>query len=82
MSPGRENAAAKGRLLIAEGRLLVEHVDNATIIASCPGDSGDVYSLSFSPPAGWRCSCPALTRCSHLVALHLVTVAPREAKVA
>lgn len=78
---GRENASAKGRRLLAEGRLLIEVVDGQKIRASCRGDSGEVYRLGHDPAAGWRCGCPARTRCSHLVGLMLV-VAPREGEAA
>lgn len=73
----RENRDAKGRRLLAEGRLKVERVDPVSrlIVASCRGDSGEVYSLGFDPRAGeWRCNCPARTKCSHMTALMLVTV--------
>jgi hypothetical protein len=73
----RENAALKGRRLVSEGRLLVEVVDGQRIRATCRGDSGEVYRLGHDPATSWRCSCPARTRCSHLTALMLVTVAPK-----
>ncbi len=74
----RENAAAKGRRLLAEGRLTVDLVDGRKVIASCRGDSGDVYRLGFDPRAGsWRCTCAVRTdACSHLHALRLVTLRP------
>ena len=68
---GRENAEAKGR----EGRLLIERVDEGGIRASCRG-GGQVYQLGFEDGA-WFCSCPALGRCAHLVALQAVTVRGR-----
>jgi hypothetical protein len=70
--PSRENAEAKGRRYLAEGRLLVEHVDARTIRASCRG-GGTTYALGHDG-AAWYCDCPALGRSSHLVALQLVTV--------
>lgn len=71
----RESAAAKGRRYLAEGRLTVEHVGDGLVVASCRGDSGDVYALGYDPKRQqWHCTCPALRRCSHLVALQLVTV--------
>lgn len=74
----REDAAAKGRRLLTEGRLTVERLDaGGLIVARCRGDSGAVYSLGFDPiKRQWRCTCPARTNCSHLRALQLVTVAP------
>ena len=68
---GRENAEVKGRRYVAEGRLLVEHVDARTIRARCRGN-GAVYGLGRNR-GSWFCDCPALGRCCHLVALQLVT---------
>jgi len=74
----RENVEEKGRRLLTEGRLIVERVDaKATnlVVATCRGDSGEVYQLGYDPRANeWRCTCEARGRCSHLVALQLVTV--------
>jgi uncharacterized Zn finger protein len=69
----RESAHVKGRRLLAEGRLNVEHVDAHSITATCRGDSGAVYHLRHNGTA-WACSCPAFGLCSHLTALQLVTV--------
>jgi uncharacterized Zn finger protein len=74
----RENARAKGIRMLGEGRLLVERVDGDLIVASCRGDSGEIYFLGHDPREGaWRCTCPAKTTCSHLAALQLVTVRRR-----
>jgi uncharacterized Zn finger protein len=67
----RENAAAKGRRYVAEGRLIVEHVGAGEVRARCRG-GGAVYRLGFKN-GRWSCTCPALGRCSHLCALGLVT---------
>jgi uncharacterized Zn finger protein len=73
----RESAAAKGRRYLLEGRLNVERVHDGLIVASCRGDQGDVYALGYDRERReWRCTCPALRRCSHLVALQLVTERP------
>jgi uncharacterized Zn finger protein len=69
----REDAATKGRRLLTEARLTVEHIDARTIMASCRGDSGAIYHVRYNG-AAWACSCPAFGRCSHLIALQLVTV--------
>jgi hypothetical protein len=72
----RENAAAKGRRYIAEGRLVVRYLDDDGARADCRGD-GAIYSLGYE--RGWWCSCAAKGRCSHLYALGLVTaLEPRE----
>jgi uncharacterized Zn finger protein len=70
-----ENAEAKGRRYLLEGRLHVRAVTDRHIAATCRGD-GEIYYLS-GDEQGWSCSCPAATlRCSHLVALRLVTIRP------
>lgn len=71
----RENAHDKGRRLLAEGRLCIDAVLGDTITAHCRGDSGEVYAVGYER-GGWYCNCPALSRCSHMIALQLVTVAP------
>jgi len=75
-----ENAQDKGRRLLTEGRLIIERVDSTGYVqATCRGDSGEVYHLGFDPGrAQWRCTCPARSRCAHLVALQLVTVRQTE----
>lgn len=70
---GRENAAAKGRRLLSEGRLTVTELSRERVVAECKGDSGAVYRLGWTDH-GWRCDCPARSKCSHLVALQLVVV--------
>ena len=71
----REDVDARGRRLLAEGRLTVRLVGVATISATCRGDSGDVHKVGYAAGA-WSCDCPARTRCAHLVALQLVTLRP------
>lgn len=71
MSP-RESAEVKGRRYLIEGRLVIKHVSEDAIRARCRG-GGAVYELGLDR-GEWFCSCPALGRCSHLVALQLVTV--------
>jgi uncharacterized Zn finger protein len=67
-----ENAAAKGRRLLVEGRLRVLAVDAGTASAECRGDSGMTYVLGRDTSGRWACSCEARGRCSHLIALMLV----------
>jgi uncharacterized Zn finger protein len=71
----RENAEAKGRRYLAEGRLTVEWVDDVEVRATCLG-AGEVYRMGYTP-GGWWCDCPALGRCAHLVAIQLVAVRPQ-----
>jgi hypothetical protein len=70
----RENAATKSRRLLAEGRLRVLAVDleNWSARGECRGDSGAIYDVGRDRGAGWFCSCPAQSRCSHVFALELV----------
>jgi uncharacterized Zn finger protein len=73
----REGAPEKGRRLLTEGRLSVEEIrPDGTIVAHCRGDSGEVYALGYdAAKRQWRCTCAEMKgRCSHLVALQLVTV--------
>jgi uncharacterized Zn finger protein len=75
----------KARRLLIEGRLQVTAVGNrhGWIVASCRGDSGEVYSLGYDPrKKEWRCTCPARSTCSHIKALQLVTVVSHEANTA
>ena len=75
----RGSAETKGRLLLTEARLVVSCVDGDLITASCRGDSGEVYTLGHDPQRGrWYCTCQEMKgRCSHLVALQLVTIRQR-----
>jgi hypothetical protein len=76
----RENALAKGRRYVSEGRLVIRSLDEdgGTAQADCRGD-GAIYTLGYDD-LGWFCSCAALGRCAHLHALGLVTaLEPREA---
>jgi uncharacterized Zn finger protein len=73
----RERADEKGRRYLTSGLLTVERVGDGAIVATCRGDQGDTYRLGFDPGRRqWRCTCPAKTRCSHLVALQLVVRRP------
>ena len=72
--------------MLVEGRLRVLRIEKTgLIVAECRGDSGEVYDLGFDPgPREWRCTCLEMKgRCSHLIALMLVTTASvRERAVA
>jgi hypothetical protein len=74
----RENAAAKGRRILGEGRLTISAVDDDTILARCKGD-GIVHRLGWDASRGWWCSCAVVTtNCSHLLALRSVCVITKE----
>jgi uncharacterized Zn finger protein len=71
----RENAAAKARRLLAEGRVRVVDVDvhAGTVAAEVRGDSGFTYSVGHGEGGRWSCPCEALgSRCSHVQAVQLV----------
>jgi uncharacterized Zn finger protein len=74
-----ENAEAKGRRYLLEGRLTIDRIDEKQVRARCRG-GGAEYSAGHGDVGegelAWYCSCPALGRCAHLVALQLVTVRP------
>ncbi|MCZ2804334.1 hypothetical protein O2W18_04400 [Modestobacter sp. VKM Ac-2983] len=72
----RENAAAKGRRYLVEGRLTIRSANRAGgVVAIVRGDSGLLYRAEWIPDRGWVCNCPTRTdRCAHLVALRLVSV--------
>jgi hypothetical protein len=69
----RERVPVKARRLLSEGRVTIRFVGDDRIWATCRGDSAEVYAVEWTP-AGWWCSCPALSRCSHVQAVMLVTV--------
>lgn len=72
----KESADAKGRRYLTEGRLTVERVDGRLVYATCRGTDTS-YRLGYDPRTRtWRCSCPARSRCAHLVALQLVARRP------
>jgi hypothetical protein len=76
-----ESADEKARRLLIEGRLTVKSAGlyvNPPIVAICRGDTGEIYALGYdAEKAEWRCTCEARgDRCSHLIALRLVTVKP------
>jgi hypothetical protein len=70
----RENAAAKARRLLAEGRVIVTHADGRNVSATVRDDSGAVYAVAHRP-GRWSCSCEHAPygRCSHLQAVQLIT---------
>jgi uncharacterized Zn finger protein len=69
----RESVEAKGRRYLVEGRLMITAVARDQASATIRGN-GHLYRVGHSPADGWWCTCPAKTRCAHIVALQLVTV--------
>lgn len=75
----REDAAAKARRLLAEGRVTVRTITTDQIVAEVRGDSARAYSTRWDP-GGWHCDCDALSRCSHVRAVQLITLEPKETR--
>jgi hypothetical protein len=71
----RENAEAKARRYVVEGRLVISDVTGAAITATCRGDAA-IYDVAHHPGRGWRCTCAARGRCAHLLAAGFVTAIP------
>jgi hypothetical protein len=74
--PSTENAEAKARRYLLEGRLRVRMVKGGRSFAECRGN-GHIWHPCYVGDR-WRCNCPARGRCAHLVALQLVTSAPNQ----
>lgn len=75
----RENASAKARRYLGEGRVVIETVSRRTVVASVRGD-GRRYRCTYRDGL-WSCTCPARSDgCAHLLATRLVVVVdlPRE----
>lgn len=74
----RENAEAKARRYLAEGRLQVERVEHGLVSARCLGDEGDSYNVRWDQERrSWGCDCPAFgPRCAHVLALARVVRKP------
>ena len=74
MTGGR--VRAKAERLLAEGRVRVDLASGSTAHVSVRGDSATYVVVRGR--GGWRCTCPAWGRCSHLEAAMLV-VEPKRA---
>lgn len=66
----RENAAAKARRYLSEGRVVLTRVDHDRAAAVVRGD-GRLHHVSVRGPE-WACTCEARSRCSHMIAVGLV----------
>lgn len=74
----RENATAKARRLLTEGRVTIRTLRDDLILAEVRGDSARRYEVVWEP-AGWSCPCDAISpRCSHVMATQLVTLEPHD----
>jgi hypothetical protein len=69
----REDARARAKRLLAEGRVTIRRIGPDGILARVRGDSAREYLVAWDP-AGWACPCDAAIRCSHIIAVQLVVV--------
>lgn len=71
----REPIDDKAARYLIEGRLVVSRVAAGTVRAHVRGD-GSIYELGVDD-GRWWCSCPARSRCCHIVALGSVVAVDR-----
>lgn len=76
----REAAAVKAGRYLLEGRVVLLEVTVDTVAAVVRGDAA-LHRVDLDGRRGWRCSCPARTRCAHLLAVGLVTEVGRTPQV-
>lgn len=73
----RENADAKARRYLTEGRIVIRRVQGPDVDATARG-TGAVWLVSHRRGPGWRCDCPARGPCAHILAVsHVVDVVGR-----
>lgn len=72
----REDAQSKAIRLLAEGRVTLRRLSSDVILAAVRGDTARIYETRWDPD-GWWCDCDALSRCSHIRAVQLVTLEPK-----
>jgi len=73
----REDADTKARRLVAADQVQVLFADEHRIVARVRGDHG-IYDLEWDR-GDWSCTCAARGACSHIEAVHLVTLQPLRA---
>jgi hypothetical protein len=66
----RENVRAKATRILTEGRVTIKRVDPSGVVALVRGEAG--FYIVTHDGARWRCSCEAVGRCSHAVAVQMV----------
>ena len=72
----RENAQQKAKRILSEARLIVRRVDGPYVLAFVRGD-GVMHRVECHGEHG-TCTCQARGRCSHLLAVGLVTATTRK----
>ena len=67
----REDASAKARRYLGEGRVILDHVSEGSVRGHIRGDA-HIWKAVYDEGA-WFCNCPARSdQCAHLQALRLV----------
>jgi len=66
----REDSRAKALRILSEGRVTIKRVDPSGVVALVHGETG--FYIVTHDGARWRCSCAAIGRCSHGVAVQMV----------
>jgi hypothetical protein len=77
---GRENASTKAMRYLVEGRVQIAHCGPDGVQAFVRG-SGHLHRVEHRSDQPWTCTCPAKSRCSHLLAVQHVVVAPYDPRV-
>lgn len=63
----------KARGYLRDGRVRLELVvPTDEVRALVAGTAEHPYLVRWRPRAGWRCTCPAVRRCAHILAVALV----------
>lgn len=73
----RETMNEKAIRYLAEGRVRLLRVEADALDATVEGARPRPYVVTHRAGPGWRCTCIAVSvRCSHMVAVSMVTLAP------
>lgn len=73
----RETMDEKALRYVAEGRVRLLRVEADALDATVQGGRARPYVVTHRAGPGWRCTCIAVSvRCSHMVAVSMVTLAP------
>jgi len=73
----RESMEQKAARYLAESRVTLLRVEADALDATVQGGRGRPYVVTHRAGPGWRCTCVAVSvRCSHMVAVSMVTLAP------
>jgi uncharacterized Zn finger protein len=76
----RENAPTKAMRLLVEGRVQVRSCGPEGVQAFVRG-SGHLHRVEHRAGTPWSCTCAAHGRCSHIIAVQHVVIAPYDPRV-